>query len=137
MVPAIEGVGRDTLVIKGTEILFVTRVQGIRGGECASINFHPAEYDKYIAPLIPADPDDGLTFPRHKLVFIRFSLVMGLFLEHNVWPGGEKLDEWLEDVRIVDEFNFRWGLVPASFANVEGFGQALSSSSREGKVSSS
>lgn len=118
---AIETVGRDTLVIKGSEILFTTTVQGIRGGECASINFPPAEFEKYIAPLIPED-DPGLTYPRNKLVFIRFSLYTGSFLEHNVWPGGEPLDRWLDDVRIVDAFNFRWGLVPAAFANVPGFG---------------
>jgi hypothetical protein len=123
---AIETVGRDTLVIKGTEIVCTTHVRAMCDRDMASINFPEAEYDKYIAPLV-GKLDTG-SYPRHKLLFMRFSPFTGMFLEHTSWPDGEKLDEWMEDVRIVDEFNFRYGLAPAVFANVPGFGAALQGS---------
>lgn len=120
---AIETVGRSTLVIKGKEILCKTIVVGMRGHESASINFPEAEFAKYIDPLI-GDLDTG-SYPRHKLLFIHFSPFSGMFLDHNSTPGGEKLDEWLEDVRIVDEMNFRYRMVPDVFKEVAGYGDGF------------
>ena len=133
---AIEGVGREALVIKGAsydlrslekrgpEILGPAIVFGMRSGIVseASVHFTEAMYDEYIAPRIPP-MEEEINYPRSKLVVIRFSCGLGHFLSHNVWPGGEKLDDWLENVRLVDKFNFEWGMAPETFQDVPGYGE--------------
>ena len=59
----------------------------------------------------------------HKLISFHFMPFLGMFVECNIDPGPshQAVDEWFDDVRIVDEFNFSYGWVPDTFKDVEGY----------------
>ena len=124
---AIESVGRPTLLIKGTEILGTVTISGMRGNEFASINLTEELYAKHVAPLLGRQAEPVGSYPVHKLTFFRFSPYSGLYLDSNLDTSAERdvVDEWFDDVRVVDEFYFHYGMVPAIFKDVAGYGDRL------------
>lgn len=127
MYRAIESVGKATLVLKGTEPIDTTEVWGLGGmRNDATLNLTPAAFEQHIKPLLVESREIKTDYPLHKLVMLRFCPFTGLFFESNL-AGDEKeaVDAWLDDVRIVDLFNLRWGMVPESFGDVKLYREAL------------
>lgn len=129
---AVESVGRKTLLFRDDKLLCTVRVSGgmslpgHSGLSQVSIQFDKPDFDNLIRPLWPScrledDPDMGV----HKFCFFRYSAVYGLFMDHNVdsAPDAElqALDAWLAGTMIVDEFNFRWSMVPDHFKSMPGY----------------
>ena len=49
--PAIENVGRPTLIIKDNEVIGKTTVSGMRGNQMAMVTLTEADYNKFVVPL--------------------------------------------------------------------------------------
>lgn len=127
---AIENVGRSTLIIKGDKVIGKTVVSGMRGNQVAMITLSEADYNKFVKPLLQSDADEWRRpcgVAEHKLVSFRFLPWSGGFIECNIGanPSGGAVDEWFDDVRIVDEFNLGYGMVPDLFKDVEGYKNQL------------
>lgn len=57
-------------------------------------------------------------------VYFYYSIYTGDFLSSN-FDDDKEVDEFFDDTRIVDAFNLRWGMVPDSFKDVEGYRKAI------------
>lgn len=124
MFAAIETAGKPTLLVQGTKVLGNVKISGMCGAE-VSVNLSPELYEQMIAPVVEKR-DYG--YPPEKLTFLRFSPYAGMYLSNNLDSDSERtaVDAVFEHCRIVDEFNFAWGLVPDVFKEVEGYRARLS-----------
>lgn len=107
--------------VQGNKIIGKGRV-AIRHGD----NFVGVRVDS--GPIAEMVKDlELVTLMGLKCAFLRFMPVTGVYAgdDHQTGEGGTAL---LQDVRVVDEHNLAFGIVPESFKDVEGYRSAFSSS---------
>lgn len=122
MHPAINSVSNPISLFKGTK-----RLCQMRGSSesCTdvSVQFTPEDYEKYILPLLINKPDHSVAM-QSRCFFLHYSKVTGIFLHSNLDPDSidyEIVDDFLSNTRIVDTFNFEWGLLNGFFWGFEGY----------------
>lgn len=118
--PAIQGVGQNVLFIRDNKVVGIGRSQIMHGDDFVGITC----VDDAAKALVSEDKE-AIELLTYKHMYLSYSPITGMFIETR-WMN-EALDEKLEDTRVVDEFNFRWGMVPDSFKDVEGYRSAPSS----------
>lgn len=120
MNPAISGVGKHVLIIRGNHVIGKGRSVAMRGEDFVSVVLTEESHH-----LIPAD-HELIQMVGYKHASIRYYpntggyISMGCLLEDD-----DVLEDFFSDTLVVDEFHFRWGMVPDHFKTVDGYGAAL------------
>lgn len=131
MFQAIETVGRLTLLTRGTKVLGRVHTGGMCRAEVV-ILLTPELYEQLIAPVV-VKRDYG--YPPEKVTFLRFSPYTGEYMSNNLDDDGDikAVDGVFDNCRVVDEFNFGWGLVPEVFREVEGYRERMNALTEPGE----
>lgn len=120
MCPAIDGVGKEVLIIRDNVVIGEGRCGGMRGNEFASISLI-GDAQK----MIPTD-HELVKMLGYKHATIRYCPISGHFIGMGcLLEEHESLDHVFEDTMVVDKFNFRWGMVPDHFMTVAGYRAAI------------
>ena len=118
--PAISGVGKSVLIIRGTKVIGKGKSQGMKGYEVVSITLEDAMAQALIPPNMV-----GETLG-YKYTYLHYSPVTGGFLGiYENDPLWQDINKQLDDTTVVDEENFRYGVVPDHFKEVEGYRSAI------------
>lgn len=131
MFAAAQGNG-PLLLIRDNKVIGKAQMAIGRGTEWVGIRITEGEVKEEVSKLIKAategedlkDLDGTLRF-----FFPHFTYYSGLYLDIGNLLLTEKtseIDAYFQDIRVVNEFNFRWGLVPDVFKDVEGYRSAPS-----------
>lgn len=131
--PAIRDTCGKILLVKNNKPCEGVQAYGSSGGEI-SVILSEELFRELILPLVlKHEPDrlngaDEATYVREyrKYVVFRFSCYSGMFLSCNFEVGQlhNDVDELFNDFRIVNDFYFRYGMVPKTFKDVEGYRSA-------------
>jgi hypothetical protein len=121
---AVSGTGKTVLVVRGLEIIGKGQTAIARGTEYVGVRLTEGK-------IMEEAKDLGIV----KAVgfqdsYFRFSPTTGGFASWFYGDSEEDTLKFFEELRIVDEFNLRFGLVPDEFKDVPGYRSAVE---REGK----
>jgi hypothetical protein len=118
--PALQNVGKTVLFIKDNKVVGKGRGQIGRGDEWHGIRIESGELFEQLKDIEPFNtPGIGT---KHAL--IRFSPTLGSFIGFGFTDEFPQAEEILEYVRVVDEFNLGYRMVPDTFKDTEGYGVA-------------
>lgn len=120
--PAIETVGRATLIVRGNEVIGECKVVTMRGSDIANVQMQDKAAKDLIATTLAVKIMDDKT----DWVTVGFFPLTGLYLNTNFnGPEAEELDKIFEDTRIVDKLNLSYGMVPDTFKDIPGYRSAF------------
>lgn len=111
---AFNGGNNDIYLVKDNKIIGNAKWAGIKDG-VVSVYFK----DESIVSKFSTH-----TGTYSQYVFFYYSIYTGDFISSNV-EDIKEVNEFFDDTRIVDAFNLRWGMVPDSFKDVEGYRKAI------------
>lgn len=114
---AITTVGRDLLVIKGDKVIGKARAI-TQVGSHIGVMFTDGEILDMVKNI------DCVRSMGNKHSYFRFYALTGEYIGTYDLTGIGS-DDILWDVYVVDEFNFRWGMVPEHFSCVPGYQTAM------------
>ena len=114
---AVEGVGKDILFIKDNKVVGKGKSQVAYGDEWVGVSYLEGEF------LEKFQLTEHVKVMSLKHTYLRFCPFLGVFIGDEEKLGSDVVDIF-EDVRVVDEFNFRWGMVPDTFKDVPGYRSA-------------
>ena len=131
----------NLVLVKGNKVLCKVTAFGSMDAQ-ASFNFPEDFFEEQIAPKMtnkvpPLTTADGKVMPATKFCSFRYCQFTGQFLRHNLSEAEPVLEEWLADTRVVDKFYLSCGMVPDSFADVEGYRALLRRDDDNDKVEKS
>ena len=115
---AVESVGKDVLLVQNNQIVGKGVSQIARGDVFVGIQITEGALVERVQGL------DLVKFMGLKHSYFRFCPVTGAYLGDDSQTGAGGFD-LLGEVRVVDAFNLRWGMVPAWFAGVPGYRAGL------------
>lgn len=111
---AADRVGETVLIIRNNAVIGKGYTCLQRGDLFIGITLH----DEAAQALLDISTDPDLQALGYRRIFIKYDPTTGDFLpELNL----EKVCEAMKNTLIVDEFNFRWGMVPDKFKDVPGY----------------
>lgn len=115
---AVGAAGREVLIIRDNKVIGKGMSQLSRNYSA----FITLE-DSAARGLIPKDRIFDEIGYRH--TYLRYCSMTGVFLSvYEGDPEWDDINDSLKDTRIVDSFNFQWGMVPDSFKDVVGYGSS-------------
>ncbi len=83
--------------------------------------------DGVISVVFEGDARDHINIPvkNREYYVIRYSTYTGEYLDDNFIEDDEEMLDYFENTRVCNEFELRWGMVPDSFKDVEGYRKAI------------
>lgn len=114
---AVEGVGKDILFIKDNKVVGKGKSHVAYGDVWVGASYLEGEF------LEKFKLTEHVKAMSLKHTYLRFCPILGVFIGDDKKFGSDIVDIF-EDVRVVDEFNFRWGMVPDTFKDVPGYRSA-------------
>ena len=111
---AVNTVGNDILFIKDNEVIGKGKCVIAYGSDWVGVNYLEGEL---LETLLQNEFIRALTL---KYIYFHFRPLTGSFIDDREIFDCE-LGNLFEDVRVVDEFNFNWGMVPDTFKDVPGY----------------
>lgn len=119
---AIDGVGKNVVVVKDDKVIAKGRSVAMRGLEYVSIQLSDEDFEKFFAAM-----DDSTKSVLKSIGHIRVAPVTGGFLALSLDLEEDHKDiaDQFENTNVVDHFNLTYGMVPDFFKNVEGYRSAV------------
>jgi hypothetical protein len=117
--PAVEGVGKTVLVVKGDQVIGKGRVVAARGNEWVSVELIEGEVIELTKEL------SGVKELGSRWATFRYLPLTGSYFSCTIQDDNDAAEDILGETAIVDEFNFRYGLSPERFSKVPGYASAL------------
>lgn len=105
------GGSNEIYLVKDNKIISTAKWAFTKDGMVSVYFTDDSIVSKYVKNL------DG-TEPRH--AYFTYSIYDGFFIT-SMFDHVEEIDDFFADTRIVDSFNLRWGMVPDTFKDVEGY----------------
>jgi hypothetical protein len=130
---AIPDICADLVLVKDNKLVCKVSAFGSMDAE-ATLNFPEDFFDEHIAPKVvnaisSLTMQDGKVIHATKFCCFRYCQFSGVFLGCNLSKPEPGLTDWLKDTRVVDSVYLKYGMVPDSFSEVEGYRSGLSQSS--------
>lgn len=122
MFNALERSGKPVLIIRGLKVIGRGQTQVATDG-WVGVQMLDAEPHAAVHAWLG---EQAANLAQH--TYIRYSVFNGMFLElpfkDDETQAYQDADEFFDETYAVDEFNFKWGLVPDIFKDVEGYGSS-------------
>lgn len=114
MYAAADRCGNDVLIIRDNQIVGKAKSVLQRGDLFVGIEL----LDDAAKSLIDITKNADLQSLGYRHIYIKYDPITGNFLPDENF---KEVREAMKDTMIVDEFNFRWGMVPEKFRDVPGY----------------
>lgn len=122
MFNALERTGKEVLIIRGLKVIGRGLSQTANHGWVGIRMLEGEPHAAVQAWLGDSHPEIA------KHAYIRYSEVSGAFFQlpfkDDETQAYQDADEFFDETYAVDEFNFKWGLVPDIYKDVEGYGSS-------------